>query len=60
MYDIAPRRNPSPEGTVKQHIKLLHDFNEIRDVGLGLIGTLSAPVLAASLNKDSFNCDACV
>jgi len=23
---------------VKGHIKLLHEFNEVRDVGLGLIG----------------------
>jgi Swi5 len=31
-------KSPTPEKTVKAHIKLLHDFNEIRDVGLGLIG----------------------
>ncbi|KAF3233869.1 hypothetical protein TWF192_001982 [Orbilia oligospora] len=33
-------RNP-PKATIKQHIKLLHDFNEIRDVGLHLIGMIA-------------------
>ncbi|KAF3214223.1 hypothetical protein TWF106_009282 [Orbilia oligospora] len=32
--------NP-PKATIKQHIKLLHDFNEIRDVGLHLIGMIA-------------------
>lgn len=31
---------------MKGHIRLLHEFNEIRDVGLGLIGFfLSSPCL---------------
>lgn len=34
-------RDPSAEKTVKKHIKLLHDYNELRDVGLGLIGTFT-------------------
>ncbi|KAK6362157.1 hypothetical protein TWF730_005854 [Orbilia blumenaviensis] len=32
--------NPS-KATIQQHIKLLHDFNEIRDVGLHLIGMIA-------------------
>jgi hypothetical protein len=27
--------------TVKKHIKLLHDYNDIRDVGQGLIGMIA-------------------
>jgi hypothetical protein len=27
--------------TVKRHIKLLHDYNDIRDVGQGLIGMIA-------------------
>lgn len=33
-------RNP-PKATIQRHIKLLHDFNEIRDVGLHLIGMIA-------------------
>ncbi|CAD6563899.1 MAG: hypothetical protein ASARMPREDX12_000149 [Alectoria sarmentosa] len=29
------------QATVKAHIKLLHDYNEIRDVGQGLIGIIA-------------------
>ena len=29
------------QGTIKDHIKLLHQYNEIRDVGLGLIGMVA-------------------
>ncbi|KAK6534829.1 hypothetical protein TWF281_006129 [Arthrobotrys megalospora] len=32
--------NPA-KATIKQHIKLLHDFNEVRDVGLHLIGMIA-------------------
>ncbi|KAF3926004.1 hypothetical protein ABW20_dc0107776 [Dactylellina cionopaga] len=32
--------NPA-KSTIQQHIKLLHDFNEIRDVGLHLIGMIA-------------------
>lgn len=30
-------RNPDPSRTVKHHIHLLHAYNEIRDVGMGLL-----------------------
>ena len=33
-------RNPAAE-TVKRHIKLLHDYNDIRDVGQGLVGMIA-------------------
>jgi hypothetical protein len=29
------------EQTVKRHIKLLHDYNDIKDVGQGLIGIIA-------------------
>jgi len=32
--------DPAAE-TVKNHIKLLHDYNDIRDVGQGLIGMIA-------------------
>jgi hypothetical protein len=33
-------RQPAAE-TVKRHIKLLHDYNDIRDVGQGLVGMIA-------------------
>ena len=33
-------RNPAGE-TVKKHIKLLHHYNDIRDVGQGLVGMIA-------------------
>jgi hypothetical protein len=35
------RRNPDAGATVKAHIKRLHAYNEIRDVGQGLIGLIA-------------------
>ena len=34
-------RTTDPQATVKAHIKLLHDYNEIRDVGQGLMGIIA-------------------
>lgn len=34
-------RTTEPQATVKAHIKLLHDYNEIRDIGQGLIGIIA-------------------
>lgn len=34
-------RNKDAAGTVKTHIKLLHEYNEIRDVGQGMIGMIA-------------------
>ncbi|KFY62746.1 hypothetical protein V496_04421, partial [Pseudogymnoascus sp. VKM F-4515 (FW-2607)] len=33
--------NPDAAATVKAHIKRLHAYNEIRDVGQGLIGMIA-------------------
>ncbi|KFZ06519.1 hypothetical protein V501_07334 [Pseudogymnoascus sp. VKM F-4519 (FW-2642)] len=35
------KRNPDAAATVKAHIKRLHAYNEIRDVGQGLIGLIA-------------------
>ncbi|KAG5207290.1 DNA repair protein Swi5/Sae3 [Trichophyton interdigitale] len=32
---------PDAAGIVKEHIRLLHDYNEIKDVGQGLIGLIA-------------------
>lgn len=34
-------RNQDAAGIVKTHIKLLHEYNEIRDVGQGMIGMIA-------------------
>ena len=34
-------RDKDAQATVKAHIKLLHDYNEIRDVGQGLMGIIA-------------------
>ena len=38
--DSITCRQPASE-TVKRHIKLLHDYNDIRDVGQGLVGMIA-------------------
>ena len=38
---VLASRNKDPQATVKAHIKLLHDYNEIRDVGQGLMGIIA-------------------
>ena len=38
--DHSQNRKPAAE-TVKRHIKLLHDYNDIRDVGQGLVGMIA-------------------
>ncbi|KTW25935.1 hypothetical protein T552_03209 [Pneumocystis carinii B80] len=37
----ATLKNPDATSTVKQHIMLLHKYNEIRDVALGLMGKIA-------------------
>ncbi|KAK6521684.1 hypothetical protein TWF506_001891 [Arthrobotrys conoides] len=41
VSSTAEKLENPPKATIKQHIKLLHDFNEIRDVGLHLIGMIA-------------------
>ncbi|KAK9390267.1 Swi5-domain-containing protein [Lipomyces mesembrius] len=42
-YDdyIKKLKSSDPAQTIKRHIKLLKEYNEIRDVGLGLIGMIA-------------------
>jgi hypothetical protein len=40
VADVFLCRQPAAE-TVKKHIKLLHDYNDIRDVGQGLVGMIA-------------------
>lgn len=40
VADSGAPRQPAAE-TVKRHIKLLHDYNDIRDVGQGLVGMIA-------------------
>lgn len=37
----ACSRTKDGQATVKAHIKLLHDYNEIRDVGQGIMGIIA-------------------
>ncbi|KAI5806533.1 Swi5-domain-containing protein, partial [Peziza echinospora] len=39
--DTKLKHPDDPEATVKRHIRLLHEFNEIRDVAQGLIGLIA-------------------
>lgn len=41
LFHLSYLRNKDPQATVKAHIKLLHDYNEIRDVGQGLMGIIA-------------------
>jgi DNA repair protein Swi5/Sae3 len=34
-------RKNDPNTTVQQHIRLLHEYNEIKDVGQGLMGMIA-------------------
>jgi DNA repair protein Swi5/Sae3 len=34
-------RGDNPAAAVKRHIKLLHDYNEIRDVALDFVGKIA-------------------
>ena len=36
-----PSRNKNAAETVKTHIRLLHQYNEIRDIGSGLLGMIA-------------------
>lgn len=44
MYTNSFAHGRSPETasqTVRNHIRLLHEYNEIRDIGQGLLGLLA-------------------
>lgn len=38
---ILAFRDPNAQATVSHHIKLLHKYNEIRDIGQGLMGIIA-------------------
>ncbi|KAB8078047.1 DUF1337 domain protein [Aspergillus leporis] len=38
---INAKLKNDPSATVQQHIRLLHEYNEIKDVGQGLIGLIA-------------------
>ncbi|KAI9676615.1 MAG: hypothetical protein M1829_002932 [Trizodia sp. TS-e1964] len=38
---LSALKDPDAAGTVKRHIKLLHDYNEVRDVAMGLMGLIA-------------------
>ena len=41
LLTCAWSRNKDAQATVKAHIKLLHDYNEIRDIGQCLMGIIA-------------------
>jgi len=41
LSDITTQLKHPAAVTVKRHIKLLHDYNDIKDVGQGLIGMIA-------------------
>ncbi|KAJ5414530.1 hypothetical protein N7509_001157 [Penicillium cosmopolitanum] len=41
LNEIIPKLHNEPDKTVKQHIHLLHSYNEIKDVAQGLMGLLA-------------------
>ncbi|EEQ34039.1 hypothetical protein McanCB56680_002118 [Microsporum canis] len=43
LNELAKGLNEPPDanGIVKKHIRLLHDYNEIKDIGQGLIGLIA-------------------
>ncbi|KAK9456373.1 Swi5-domain-containing protein [Dipodascopsis uninucleata] len=38
---IQKLKNPDPNQTIKRHIRLLKDYNDIRDIALGLLGMIA-------------------
>lgn len=41
ILKIKPERSPNVSDTVKTHIRFLHSYNEIKDVGQGLMGLIA-------------------
>ncbi|KAL2854717.1 Swi5-domain-containing protein [Aspergillus pseudodeflectus] len=41
VAEIRAKLKNDPSETVKRHIRLLHEYNEIKDVGQGLIGLIA-------------------
>lgn len=41
LAEVTAKLKHPAAATVKRHIKLLHDYNDIKDVGQGLIGMIA-------------------
>ncbi|PSS22435.1 hypothetical protein M430DRAFT_137674 [Amorphotheca resinae ATCC 22711] len=41
LQEVSQELNYPAAATVKKHIKLLHEYNDIRDIGQGLIGMIA-------------------
>ncbi|KAL3476098.1 Swi5-domain-containing protein [Aspergillus californicus] len=41
VVEIRAKLKNDPSETVKRHIRLLHEYNEIKDVGQGLMGLIA-------------------
>ncbi|KAJ5610138.1 hypothetical protein N7510_006857 [Penicillium lagena] len=41
LAEITSKLKNDPNTTVQQHIRLLHEYNEIKDVGQGLMGMIA-------------------
>lgn len=41
IRSVSEEAGAHPEAVVQRHIKLLHQYNEIRDIGLGLLGMIA-------------------
>ncbi|BCR85019.1 SWI5/SAE3 family protein [Aspergillus chevalieri] len=41
IAEVKAKLKNDPSITVKRHIRLLHDYNEIKDVGQGLMGLIA-------------------
>ncbi|KAJ5474876.1 hypothetical protein N7475_004442 [Penicillium sp. IBT 31633x] len=41
LASVTSKLKSDPDATVQRHIRLLHDYNEIKDVGQGLMGIIA-------------------
>ncbi|KAL4734900.1 Swi5-domain-containing protein [Aspergillus similis] len=41
IAEIRAKLKNDPSETVKRHIRLLHEYNEIKDIGQGLMGLIA-------------------
>ncbi|EEB08088.2 Swi5 protein [Schizosaccharomyces japonicus yFS275] len=56
----AKLRDPDAHKTVRRHIELLHTYNEIRDVALGMIGKVAEQEKCTSMELlDRFGVKGC-
>ncbi|RHZ61054.1 SWI5/SAE3 family protein [Aspergillus thermomutatus] len=41
IAEVKAKLKDDPSATVKRHIRLLHEYNEIKDIGQGLMGLIA-------------------